>query len=114
MLPADQRLDADRPASAHVHLGLVVQHELPLLESGADLLQAVALALGSRVVRQVEKVVAVLACLLGQVHGLVRVAHQQVGADAVLRVDRHADARGHAEALAAQDHGLRRSQQQPL
>jgi hypothetical protein len=54
--------------------------------------QAFALALDGGVQHDVEQVVAVLASLLGLVHGLVGMAHQQLRLRAVLRVDRHAHA----------------------
>ena len=104
VLPPDQGLGTDECTRAHVDLGLVIQHELLQVEGIADLFEALAMALGCRIMGQVEQMPAVAPRLLGKVHGLVGMAHQQVGIDAILGVDRHADAGRHPQCAITHHH----------
>lgn len=53
-----------------------------------------------RVLGDVEYVIAILAQLLGEVHGLIGVAHEQVGIRAVTRIKGDADAGGYLQCVA--------------
>lgn len=112
MLPADQGLHAQHLAVDEVHLGLVEQHELPLQQRLAQPFQLQAVQLGLAVDFRVEQLVAVLARLFGQVHGLVGVAQQGVGVGVVGGVEAHAHAGRYLDGgVAFQHHGLARSGQ---
>ena len=87
VLPADQCLGANDRARAHVDLGLVVQHEFAVLQPLANPGHFFPLGFDGLVVLHIEQVEAVLACLLGLVHGLVGVADEQVGLHTVGGVD---------------------------
>ncbi len=79
VLPADQRLDPDHGPAAHIDLGLVIEHELLLLQRQRNLSNLGVAAAQAPVVLGVEQVVAVFAALLGLEHGLVGLAQQLVG-----------------------------------
>ena len=66
----------------------------------ADLLQELVVGTRATVAGRVEKVEAVLAGQLGQVHGLIGMPHQGLGVLLVARVERDADADGKAQRLA--------------
>jgi len=85
MLPPDQRLQADHHPGLQVDLGLVVKQKLSPLEALADGLAAGVQGFEFSVVADVEKVAAILAGLLGQIHGLVGMAHQHFGLCGILR-----------------------------
>ena len=98
--PADQRLDARQRARAHVHLRLVVQHELALRDRTRQL--------GEQ--RQPVGVVMVdlgrvdhawRAGLLRRVHRDVGTLDEQIDVGPVLREERHPDARLDVERQAA-------------
>ena len=87
MLPADQRLCAYQLAGAHVHLGLVIQHELVLAQRPPQLFEMFVMLTHAAVLRRVKDVIPVLTALLGQVHGLVGLTDQLFGIHVfVLRV----------------------------
>ena len=94
MVPAHQRFQAEHHAAAHVHLGLVVQRELRLVQRlvhAADRHHAFFVA---PAVFRVEELTAVAAGLLGAVHRVVGMAQQRVGVAAVDRVDGRTHAGG--------------------
>ena len=74
MVPAYQRLGAGQATRFHRHLGLVVELEFPAGQAMADLLQELVVGPCALVAVRIEQVVAVLARLLGHVHGLVGMA----------------------------------------
>ena len=95
MRPADERLDGEDLAGAHVDLRLVVQHELAALEGDPHRVDAPVARAVPLVGVDVEEVVAVLAGQLGPVDRLLGLAQQLLGVDpGALRVDRRADAAG--------------------
>ena len=107
VLPADQRFGPDDLARAHVHLGLVVQHELVVEQGVADVLDALVVAAHAAVLLGIEDVAAVLAGQLGLVHGLVGLAQQLVGIDLFgLRVGGQAQAGRDLQRQLADGHGL--------
>ena len=106
MLPADQGLGADHFAGLHVDLGLVIQQKLVPAQGETNALQAIVLDLDGIVLGNIEQMVAVLASLLGGVHGLVRVAHQYIRIRAVLRVERDTHAGRDLQACLTGDHGV--------
>ena len=114
MLPADQRFGAYHLSGTHIHLGLVVQNEFSALQGQTYFVEALAQGLAGDVVRHIKKVVTVFAGLLGLVHGLIGVPHQQVGVGAVLRIQGYTHAGGHLQHRIAHRHGLGRGLQQPL
>ncbi len=99
MAPAQQGLGADRPAVGGVELGLVVQAELPLFDSDAQVLQQLQLLAGVAVHRRVEKAVAVFAGALGVVHRRVGIHQQFFGTLAVARVEGDTDAGGDLQVM---------------
>ena len=77
---------------AHVHLGLVIQHEFALGQGAADSLQAFVMAADAAVLLGVEDVVTVLARQLGLIHGLVGLAQQLIRIDVFrLRIEGDAE-----------------------
>ncbi len=71
MLSADKCLETDYLAGVHVHLGLVMQHELSMGKANSDALYALVLPAQATVLFRFEKVVPVLTRQFGLVHGLV-------------------------------------------
>ena len=112
MLPADQRLDADHAALAHVHLGLVIQHELAGRQRRGDAIDGIAVRAHLAVPLRIEDLVAVASLLLGGVHRLVGVAQQGVGIGVVERIEGDADAGGNDHRAASHGQGLRDRLQQ--
>jgi hypothetical protein len=105
VLPAQQRLGADDLTRAQVHLGLVVQHELPVVERAADFLQRFVAGAHGLIARRVVDVVAVLAGELCLVQRVVGLAQQLVGVGRlVLREERHAHAGRHTTLTGRQLH----------
>ena len=94
VFPAQQRLEAVYAAGAHVHLGLVVQHELLHVQRFLDAADSHHALFGAAAVFSVEEQVAVAPSLLRPVHGMVGVAHQGVGVAVVDGVDGGAHAGG--------------------
>ena len=94
VVPAQQGFEAEHAAAAHVHLGLVVEDELLLVQGLLHATDGHHALFGAAAVFGVEEQVAVAAGLLGAVHRMVGVAQQGVGIAAVDRVDRGAHARG--------------------
>ncbi len=92
VVPAQQRLHAEDDAAAHVHLRLVVQHELVVVERLLHAADRHHPFFGAAAVLGVEDEVAVAARLLGAIHRVVGVAQQRVRVAAVQRVDGGADA----------------------
>jgi len=78
VLPADQRLDADHRALAHIDLGLVVQTEFAIVEGALDARHALAVTAHPLVVLGIEQVNAVTPLLLGHVHRLVGMTQQGI------------------------------------
>ena len=104
MLPAHQPLGANDVPRA-IHLGLVVQAQLLLVQRSAQvLLQRQAVHDGG-VHFGVKKAHGVAACFLGLVHGQVGVLHQVVGAGFVAYEQHHANAARALHGTARQGHG---------
>ena len=78
MLPADQRFGADAAALSAIHLGLVIEAELPRLHRLGEPLEGSVARLDALLDPGVEQPVAVLAGLLGRVHRVVGVTKQGV------------------------------------
>jgi serine/threonine-protein kinase len=92
--PSHQRLAADHPPVAQVHLRLVEDHELVALHRAAELaLHHQPLDRGRAHLAR-EEAVAVAAVLLGVVHRRVRVADQVDDVVGIPRAQRDADAAG--------------------
>jgi PAS domain S-box-containing protein len=114
VLPAQQCLGTHHHPGAQIDLGLVVQQQLVLCERLFQPLQLFAVHLHLFVVFRVEQVVAVLALLLGGVHGLVGMTQQGVGVGIVMRVQREANAGRHLHLGIANGHGLGNAAQHAL
>jgi len=92
MHPAQQRLGLVDAPAAQADDGLVVQHELVVVDRGAQVLHQLLAPEGCLLHRTDEVVEAVAPGILGAVHRLIGVADQAVGVAAVLRVNGDADA----------------------
>ena len=104
VLPAQQRLGAGDAATGAIELRLVVQAQLVALQGVVELVfkqQGVRRGRGHALAVDLN---AVAAIALGLVHGQVGVAHQRDRVRAVLRVERQADAGGHAQLMFANLH----------
>ncbi len=89
MLPTHQGLDTHDPAVEQIHLRLVVQHELLVLEGPADLvLQRQAFGDPLTEARRVEDVFG--RGILRLLQRGLRVAHQRIGVSTVCRKQRDA------------------------
>ncbi len=73
MLPAYQRFCPHQFCAMQVDLGLVIQYELIVLQSVPDTLEKFVLVTGIPVQRGIVNMEAILARLLGHVHGLIGV-----------------------------------------
>ena len=105
--PAYQRLDAAHLAGRDVDLRLIVQGQLALRERAAQLrFDLEALARESHDAG-IEKSKGLAAVALGEVHGLVGARQKLLGAGAIDRVARNADARADVQLEAGQLIGLR-------
>ncbi len=114
MVPADQRLDADDPAGAHLDLRLVVELELAAFERLAQVvLERKALRRRGPHRLAVEKA-AVAAFALGVRHRHVGVLEQRVEVVAVARIEHDADRRRHEYFLRAEHDRLRQRGEQPV
>jgi hypothetical protein len=97
--PAQQRLGADHPAVAQVHLGLVQDHQLVALQGAPQLaLQHQALDRRGIHLRHVERA-GIAAVLLGVIHGRVGIADQIDDVLGIVRADGDADAGGQVHLL---------------
>jgi hypothetical protein len=98
MLPADESLGPYNLAGAHVHLGLVIEGKLVRRHGLADALQVLMPAADNMVVFGIEDVVAMAACQLGLVHGLVGLAQQRIRIQIeLLWIKGHANTGRHAQ-----------------
>ena len=102
VVPADERLDAGDAAGLQRHDRLVEQAQLAVLDAAGEVGLELEPLEHAGVHALLEHLVAVLAALLGQVHGHVGVAQQHLGVDAPVGVDGDADAGRDAD-LAALD-----------
>ncbi len=107
MVPAQQRLGADKLSGDQAELRLVDHDELAALNGfGESLLRVdLALVLGRKLV--VEQAMLPTAKRLGAVHGNVRGAHQRLDRAAMIRADRNADGRADIDAVAVELERLR-------
>jgi len=92
VVPAQQRLGPHHLAITHVHLGLVIEAQLALLQRLPQARQAFLAAATALVVLGIEQAVAVTPLLLYLVHGLIGMAQQGIRIMLVMRIQRHADA----------------------
>ena len=95
VFPAQQGLETEHATAAHVHLGLVMQHELLQVQRLLHAANGHHAFFSAPPVLGVEEQVTVAAGLLGAVHGVVGVAQQGVGVAAVHRIDGGPHAGGH-------------------
>ena len=104
MRPANQGLDGDRLAVAQIDLGLVVEHQLLVLDGGAQLVdehEAVAAVVDVGLV-DLERSLPEL----GAVHRHVGAAHEPDAVGGVGRGDGDADARADVHAHGVEHEGL--------
>jgi len=85
MTPANQGFGTYHGSGAHVDLGLEIQLEFLPLECLLNVLDGFSMRLGLPVFFRIKQVIAVLACLLGLIHGLVSMAQQGIGVAPILR-----------------------------
>ena len=104
VLPANQCFRADHLTTVDVDLGLVKQQKLVPTERLLHVLKNFQMALHLAVDLGIEQLVAVLASLFRQVHGLVGMAQQGVRINLVVRVQADPDAGCDAQEMAIRRH----------
>jgi hypothetical protein len=92
--PAQQSLEAQDDAGAHVDLGLVIERELFGLKGRLHAAERLEVCFCAAVVLGVEEQEAIAPGLLGPIHRVVGMAQQGVGVGMVDRVDGRANAGG--------------------
>src|SRR5439155_21883601 len=103
VVPANQRLDADRIAVGHVHEGLVHHHQLSTVQRTLQVGAHLEASCRDLLHAGFENLEPAFALRLCSVHGHVGSSHQLLGADVTARRDRDADGGTHGH-LVPGDH----------
>ena len=110
-IPAHQRLEADQhrraQGAADLHLGLVDEAELLVLQAGAQRLLGQQRGARAALEALLGELQRGAGCVLGLVHRRVGRAQQRLGVAAVRRVQRHAHRHVEEEVVPRQRHRLR-------
>ncbi len=96
MLPAQQGFHTDNLASAHIHLGLIMQHEFVMQQRLPQALQLSDTTLHLLVADQIKQMITTTPTLLGLTHGLIGMTQQNIGIGIIQRIQRHPDTAGHS------------------
>jgi hypothetical protein len=100
VVPSDQRLQPDDPASGKLDLRLVVELELALIESGTELVGDPHALMHPPIEVAAVEAVAIAPFVLGAVKREIRLHHHIFRPSSLRGIERDADARGDAKLMA--------------